>query len=134
MNEALDLGTSFAEGKDEDSLPAVSPTRYERLELIGSGAFGEVYRGYVPKLSVVHTAQVNPSMSSAKSCSLSLASENYLTATDGTGRKVLKWLSRSSTWRLCMFYFPFHSHLLCRLESNRCMHQPPHQSCKQSIA
>ena len=55
MNGALDLGTSFAEGKDEDSLPAVSPTRYERLELIGSGAFGEVYRGYVPKpLSSLH--------------------------------------------------------------------------------
>ena len=125
MNEALDLGTSFAEGKDEDSLPAVSPTRYERLELIGSGAFGEVYRGYVPRLSAVYTTQAYPSLSFAQSCSLSLASEKNLAATDGTGRKVLKWLSRSSTWRLCMFYFPLHSYLLCPLNSR--MHQPTHQ-------
>ena len=32
---------------DEDLRTAISADRYERLELIGTGSFGDVYRGYV---------------------------------------------------------------------------------------
>ena len=36
---------------DEDLRTAISADRYERLELIGTGSFGDVYRGYVPNLA-----------------------------------------------------------------------------------